>query len=190
MRADAIRLGQGWPRLLRAGLLVALTVLVSLGGHVLAGGTVQASAPVVLGVLALGAICVAAADTRRGVIEILPVVLLAQPVLHLLVSMGAAHSHAGASGPAGHAAVPSVPMLLAHATAAVVVSVLLAHADTVVWALAGLARRLVLPVRPSLVVPTLSRPAVMPALTSLPPCSASRAAPPLRRGPPRALVAL
>ncbi len=190
MRAGESGLGRGWPRLLRAGLLVTLTVLVSIGGHVLAGGAVHASAPAVLGVLALGAICVAAADTRRGVAEILPVVGLAQPVLHLLVSMGATHGHgAGASLPAV-SSVSTVGMLLAHGVAAVVVSVLLAHAETLLWVLMGLARRMSLPRWQPVGVPALSRLAVAPRVCALPPCSGMRAAPPLRRGPPGALVAL
>ena len=46
---DAVHpLGQGPTRWLRAGVLVALTVLVSLGGHALAGGTVHVSGPMVL----------------------------------------------------------------------------------------------------------------------------------------------
>ncbi|MGB9375315.1 MAG: hypothetical protein WCA82_14290, partial [Jiangellales bacterium] len=76
--------GTGAARWARAGLLALLTVLISVGGHALAGGTVTLSMPLLLGGAALGALCVAAADVRRSFVEIVGVVLLAQPVLHLL----------------------------------------------------------------------------------------------------------
>ncbi|MGA7688498.1 MAG: hypothetical protein WCA29_04620, partial [Jiangellales bacterium] len=92
--------GTGAARWARAGLLALLTVLISVGGHALAGGTVTLSMPLLLGGTALGALCVAAADVRRSFVEIVGVVLLAQPVLHLLASMGG-HGHAGTGTASG-----------------------------------------------------------------------------------------
>jgi hypothetical protein len=114
----------------RAGVLAVLTVLISLGGHALAGGSVHLSLPLLLGGAALGALCVAAADVRRSFGEILAVVLTAQPVLHLLASMG--HGAHAATSPV------SAGMVLGHVGAALVVSVLLADAERAWWSLAGL----------------------------------------------------
>lgn len=137
--------GTGAARWARAGLLALLTVLISVGGHALAGGTVTLSMPLLLGGAVLGALCVAAADVRRSFVEILGVVLLAQPVLHLLASMGG-HGH-GPSDAAG-AAVAGPVMVLMHVGAAVVVSVLLADAERAFWTIAGLLRPVRVPDAP------------------------------------------
>lgn len=176
-------LGQGPTRWLRAGVLVALTVLVSLGGHALAGGTVHVSGPMVLGVLALGAACVAAAEVRRSFPEILAVVLLAQPVLHLLASMGG-HQHGG--GQPATAGV-SAAMVLAHVGASVLVSALLADADRVLWALAGLVVRVLPPAVAPVPVPAAEVPVVRAPCVRLP--LALRSAPRRRRGPPVVVAA-
>lgn len=182
---DAVHpLGQGPTRWLRAGVLVALTVLVSLGGHALAGGTVHVSGPMVLGVLALGAACVAAAEVRRSFPEILAVVLLAQPVLHLLASMGG-HQH-GAGNPTTAGGV-STGMLLAHLAASVLVSALLADADRVLWALAGLVVRVLPPAAAPVPVPAAGVPVVRVPCVPLP--LALRSAPRRRRGPPVVVAA-
>jgi hypothetical protein len=190
--------GRGVLRWSRAGLLVALTVLTSLGGHALAGGTVRVSTPMVLGVLALGAMCVAAADTRRSAREIFGVVLLAQPVLHLLAGMGGhPHAHAGDLGAAvAPAMTPALAgpspatavMVAAHVAAAGVLSVLLAAADRVLWALAGLRVRVPVPVvvagpPPCRPLPLRHDDACVPLRSAL------RCAPRLRRGPPVVAVA-
>lgn len=118
-------------------MLASLTFLISVGGHALAGGTLHLSMPMLLGGAGLGALCVAAADVRRSFGEILAVVLLAQPVLHLLASMG---GHGPSTVAAGHPPDPQVGigMVLAHVGAALVVSLLLADAERAFWALAGL----------------------------------------------------
>lgn len=123
--------GKGSLRWARAGLLAALTVLLSVGGHALAGGAVHLSMPMLIGAAALGGLCVAAADVRRSFGEIFAVVLLAQPVLHLLASMG---GHGPQSAPMSMTA----GMAVAHVGAALVASVLLADAERAFWALAGL----------------------------------------------------
>lgn len=158
--------GRGPQRWLRAGLLAALTVLVSIGGHALAGGSVHLSLPLLLGGAALGALCVAAADVRRSFAEILAVVLLAQPVLHLLAAMGG-HGHAAAApgpdpavtgGPAiGGLGIGGLGMVLAHIGAALLVSVLLADAERAVWTLAGLLAPLLTPLLAPLRLPHAAR---------------------------------
>jgi hypothetical protein len=135
--------GTGATRWARAGLLALLTVLISVGGHALAGGTVTLSMPLLLGGAALGALCVAAADVRRSFAEIVAVVVLAQPVLHLLASMGG-HGHAGPGAVVG----VGPGMVLAHGVAAVAVSLLLADAERAFWTMAGLMRPLRMPDTP------------------------------------------
>jgi hypothetical protein len=179
--------GQGLLRCTRAGVLVGLTVLVSLGGHVLGGGVVRASAPMVLGVLALAGICVAAAESRRGFGEIFAVVLLAQPVLHLLASMGG-HHH-GSTAPASGDGLGLTPVMIgAHVLAAAALSVLLACADRLLWAFAALARRVALPPVPTPLLVLRCGPVPL-VLVTLPALSALRDAP-LRRGPPSVAAAL
>lgn len=123
--------GTGWGRLTRAGLLAALTMLISVGGHALAGGAVHLSMPLLIGAAALAALCVVAADVRRSFGEIVAVVLLSQPVLHLLASMGA-------HGPHAETMPLTVGMAAAHVGAALVGSALLADAERAFWTLAGL----------------------------------------------------
>ena len=168
--------GKGSPRWARAGLLALLTVLISVGGHSLAGGTVALSMPLIIGGAALGALCVAAADVRRSFVEIFAVVLLAQPVLHLLASMGG-HGH----DTAATSATPG--MAVAHVGAALVVSVLLADAERAFWALAGLFT----PVRLPAAVPVCrSAPPTVATLDDTPTAlfSVSLASSVSRRGPP------
>ena len=123
---------RGAARLARAAALALLTTLVSLTGHALAGGALHLSAAMLLASLALGAMAVAAAEVRRSFPEILAVVLLAQPVFHLLASLGGHGSHASPATGMG------AGMVLAHVVGALVASVLLAGAESAVWALAGL----------------------------------------------------
>lgn len=169
--------GRGWARLARAGLLALLTVLISVGGHALAGGPVHLSMPMLLGAAGLGALCVAAADVRRSFGEIFAVVLLAQPVLHLLASMGGHGPHAAPTP-------VTAGMAAAHAGAALVVSVLLADAERTLWMLAGL----FVPVRlpgppPACRCAPPAVPAVEDAPTPL--FSVALASSVSRRGPPR-----
>lgn len=123
--------GKGAARWARAAVLALVTVLVSLGGHALAGGAVHLSMPMLLGALGLGALAVAAADVRRSFAEILVVVLVAQPVLHLLASLGGHGTHASPATGMG------VGMLLGHGAAALLVSVVLAGAEAALWSIAG-----------------------------------------------------
>lgn len=125
-------LGRGAPRLLRASALAVLTALVSLSGHVLAGGALHLTLPLLIGAVALGAMAAAAADARRSFPEILAVVVLAQPVFHLLASLGGHGSHASPATGMG------AGMLLAHLIGASLAAVLLSGAESALWALAGL----------------------------------------------------
>jgi hypothetical protein len=179
--------GHGAARWLRAAALVALTALVSIGGHALAGGPVHVSGPMVLGVLALGAMCVAAADVRRTFPEILAVVLLAQPPLHLLASLGG-HDHSAPVSLTAESAGITPSMLIAHGAAALLVSVLLADVERLWWALDGLRWRTRLPEYVAAV--PVATPTIVPvAAEDVPTASALRAAPRYRRGPPVVVAA-
>jgi hypothetical protein len=123
---------RGAARLARAAVLAVLTALVSLTGHVLAGGAIHLSGPMLLAVLALGGMAVAAAEVRRSFPEIFAVVLLAQPVFHLLASLGGHGSHASPATGMG------AGMVISHVVGALVAGLLLAGAESAVWALAGL----------------------------------------------------
>lgn len=163
----------------RAGLLALLTVLISVGGHALAGGTVHLSMPMLLGAAGLGALCVAAADVRRSFGEIFAVVLLAQPVLHLLASMGGHGPHAAPMA-------MTSTMAAAHVGAALVVSAMLADAERALWALAAL----FLPVRLPAPAPTCRcAPPAVPTFDDAPAplFSVALASPVWRRGPPTVL---
>lgn len=124
-------MSRGPARLARAAALALLTTLVSLTGHALAGGALHVSGPMLLAALALGGMAVAAAEVRRSFPEILGVVLLAQPVFHLLASLGGHGSHASPTTGMG------AKMVLAHVVGALVASALLAGAESALWALAG-----------------------------------------------------
>jgi hypothetical protein len=156
--------------------LALLTTLVSLTGHVLAGGALHVSGPMLLAALALGGMAVAAAEVRRSFPEIFAVVLLAQPVFHLLASLGGHGSHASPATGMG------VAMVLAHVIGALVASALLAGAESAVWALAGL----LAPLRIPSTVPAAvsSRPAVQPRGLSATWRPAWHAGAVLGRGPP------
>lgn len=133
--------GTGAARWARGGLLSLLTVIISVGGHAVAGGSVHLSMPLLLGGSALAAISVAAAESRHSFAQIFGVVLLAQPVLHLLASMGT-HGSSSSGGGAG-------VMVSGHVLAALLVSALLADAERSVWTVAGLLAPVRLPGRPT-----------------------------------------
>lgn len=79
------------------------------------------------GWLLLSAMCVAAADRRRGVAGIAAVVTVSQVVLHLLMPPAGATADAMAT--------PTAEMIGWHAAAAIVASLLLAHGERLAWAL-------------------------------------------------------
>jgi hypothetical protein len=114
-------------------VLAAACLGMSMAAHVAAGGAVHLSAGMLAGGLALAAICVAAADVRRSFGGILGVVLLSQVSLHLFAGAGSHHAD-----PAGFGLTPA--MVAFHSVAAVLVSLVLAHGERLVWALWGLAR--------------------------------------------------
>jgi hypothetical protein len=116
--------------------MYAACLLLPTVAHVTAGGGV----PVHLGFLfaagLLSIACVALADRRRNPAEIAAVLLASQPALHVLLGM-AGHGH-GAAPPNG------MSMVVAHVIAAGVLTVLLAGAESVVWAMSALSTTVLL----------------------------------------------
>jgi hypothetical protein len=141
------------------------TLVVSVSGHVVGGGSVALGegpigAGTVLGGLLLAAIAVAAAETRRSGWAVLGVVLGAQPFFHVLAEAG---GHGGASSHAhGAAAGFDSRMVLGHVAAAAVVTVLLTAADRVVWGRWALATRFVRVLRLASPVPWVAPAGVRP----------------------------
>ncbi|NDL59842.1 hypothetical protein [Phytoactinopolyspora mesophila] len=145
--------GRGGARIARGLTLSILCLLLSLFAHVCAGGAVEISMGLVIGGLALSAMCVAAADARRGFGTIVAVVGLSQVVFHLLAGLGGHHAVGAHLG-----AVPA--MVGSHVVATLIISVLLAQGERLIWALFSLLRTataLVLvqltPSRPTLISP-------------------------------------
>ncbi|WP_166349141.1 hypothetical protein [Phytoactinopolyspora limicola] len=146
--------GVGHARVARGLTLSGLCLLLSLLAHVGAGGSIHVSLGLVLGGLGLSAICVAAADARRGFGAIIAVVGVSQIVFHLLAGLGGHHTHS-----VGQATTPV--MLTYHAVATVLISAMLTKGETLIWSLFSLLRittawRLVQPPpsRPSWIRPT------------------------------------
>lgn len=110
--------------MVRAGLLGSALAVLTLAGHTAGGGALD---PVGVGIVALLSIALAAALSARTLsLPILLAVLLAgQGFLHLVVSLSASHPH----GTESASAASTATMVSAHALAAVVAAVLIAHAD-------------------------------------------------------------
>ncbi len=123
-----------------------------------AGGAVPTHAGFLLGAALLSVACVGLADRRRFAGEIACVLFFSQPALHVLLVLAGQHG--------GEASVvPSTAMIVAHGVAASVLTVLLAGAEAVAWAMQSLsetallrrARQLLAPAAPD--VHTVSLPA-------------------------------
>jgi hypothetical protein len=111
----------------------ALCALLSVSGHLAAGGgRPDLGLLAVLGLLLTGSL-IALADRRRGRLEILAVVAGSQVVLHTLLELLGSH--------AGHAVADPGGMTLVHAVATVVAATVLAGAEDAVFRLAGALHR-------------------------------------------------
>jgi hypothetical protein len=164
-----------------------LTVGIAAGGHVLGGG--EAPHPLTLAVLVLLASIPAYLLTGRRLACRQLVALLGggqlaiHEVLMAMASMQPGGYLHGMAPTAHHAAEPSAgpPMLLAHAVATLVTSLLLARGESLVWVL----WRLLLPLLavPRVLVPLPRQ--LLTASTSAAPVSVLLARSDRPRGPPR-----
>ncbi len=128
----------------------AACLLLPTLAHAAAGGDVTTQPGFVAVALLLCVACVALADRRRSVVEIAALLVLTQPVLHVLLTLDGHHD--GASS-----VVPSGGMALAHVLSAVVLTFLLAGAENVAWSLASLSATVLLTrVRELLASPVLA----------------------------------
>jgi hypothetical protein len=137
-------LGRGKPRVVRGLGLAGACVGLPIGAHVLAAGSLPAPGPYLLAAVFLAAICIALADDRRGLLEIATVVGLSQPVLHSLLTHCGSEAESTPRG--GVALGDGWTMFMAHVVAATVLTVLLAGAERVFWALAAVLGALPRPV--------------------------------------------
>jgi len=127
----------GGLRVLRSGLLASGCLVLSLLGHVLAGGTPPPPYAVVLLGLAATATCFALTGRRWRFGGLLVLLLTAQVVVHLCWSMW------GSTGPPTAAPAASL-MVAGHLLATGALAALLAWGEALLWALT----EAVCPVRP------------------------------------------
>ncbi len=122
--------GQGMLRVVRGSLLAAASIAVPAAAHGAAGGGVPVDGPFLFGVALLAVACIALADRRRTPGAIAAVIGLTQPVLHTALALSS-HNPATVS--------PTPRMIIAHAAATVVLTLLLAGGEEVLWSMAALA---------------------------------------------------
>lgn len=137
---------------MRSLVVGSVCVLVSVAGHAAGGGAV----PGVAGWLLLSAVCLAGAGVlsarRWTAVRLLVALVAAQTVAHVLLHLTAPSAAAGPPGSAG--------LALGHACAAVVLAVLLAREEAVLWRVVDLLLGGLLALWPGLPTGT---PAVVPA---------------------------
>lgn len=157
-------------------MAAALTV-VTLAAHTAGGGAIDALSAAVVGVLAI-ALAAGVANRPLGLTRLIPALIGAQFVLHLLMSVAGGHG-------GSHAAQAGWPMAFAHGIAAIAIAFVVAHADRVLTAWSTLLR--------TTLGAALHLPAT-PEASDVPPASVAPAATTLmallhrveRRGPPLA----
>ncbi len=116
-------------RVARGLVMSAACLLLPSGAHIAAGGGLPMHLEFLFAAGLLSVACVALADRRRDPVEIGAALVLSQPALHALFTM-AGQDHA--------TTVSGSSMLVAHAVAAAVLTVLLSGLEAVVWAMASL----------------------------------------------------
>lgn len=130
-------LAQGKARVVRGLVMSAACLFFPGAAHMAAGGAVPTHAGFLLGAALLSVACVGLADRRRYAGEIACVLFFSQPALHVLLVLAGQHG--------GEAAIfPSTAMLVAHGVAASVLTVLLAGAEAVAWAMQSLSETVLL----------------------------------------------
>ncbi|HEX3002942.1 MAG TPA: hypothetical protein VHO27_01925 [Angustibacter sp.] len=197
----------GGLRLLRAGLLATACVSLALAAHTSAGGHAPGAVALLTAGVAVGCGALLVTGRRLGSASTVVGLVGVQAALHLWFALTSGHdcavtgalTHVHGVAPrcaplAGvapeHAATPAAAsaaaMLLAHLGAVVLLGLLLAHADALLWRLAGLLPRPVPATTPPVVRPPWRltaqgrsvRPAGRRAPTAWP-----------RRGPPQVTAA-
>ena len=122
--------GQGTARVWRGSALAAASLAVPTAAHAAAGGGVPVDGPFLFGVALLAVACVAIADRRRTPGAIAAVIGFTQPLLHGALALSS-HDPATIS--------PTPGMILTHMVATLVLTLLLAGGEAVLWSMAALA---------------------------------------------------
>jgi len=143
--------GRGTVRVWRGLMLAAASLAVPTVAHVAAEGGVPVQGPFLFGAALLSVACVALADRQRTPAAIAGVIGLCQPLVHGALVLS---SHGTTS------IVPTPRMIFAHALATLVLAVLLAGGEAVLWSMAALARTVLGPTAPVLVDRSEPGPAV------------------------------
>lgn len=134
----------------RAAVVSALTLVVALTSHVLAGGAAGSWWALAVVAVVVTPLCWWWSDRRWRSLELLTVLGLAQGLLHVLFATG------GAAAGAAHAAHHTGPsMVVAHGVATLVTLVLVRQADAAVHALAAVVRSVLDVLLPGLGDPVL-----------------------------------
>ena len=170
---------RGAARVWRGLMLAAASLAVPTVAHVAADGGVPLQGPFLFGAVLLSVACVALADRQRTPAAIAGVIGLSQPLLHGSLVLS---SHGTTS------IVPTPRMIFAHALATLVLTVLLAGGEAVLWSMAALARTVLGTTKPAQVnwrpAPGLAA-AILRSPVDLPhPSHLLLAADLTRRGPP------
>lgn len=152
--APALAPHHGAWRVLRGSMLAAVNALLAVAAHVAAGAAVPDRTLTILATLGVAAAGTALADRRRGPLALLAAVTVTQVLLHLLLAAPGGHHHtmAMAATPAGTPAgttagttagvAGAAAMTAAHAVAVVVTAALLAGAESALFTVAGVLRRI------------------------------------------------
>ena len=112
-------------------MLATASLAVPTVAHVAAEGSVPVQGPFLFGAALLSVACVALADRQRTPAAIAGVIGLSQPLVHGALVLS---SHGTSS------ILPTPRMIFAHALATLVLTVLLASGEALLWSMAALAR--------------------------------------------------
>ncbi|HEX6335483.1 MAG TPA: hypothetical protein VFZ85_00890 [Jiangellaceae bacterium] len=123
--------GRGTVRVWRGLALATASLAVPTVAHIASEGGVPVHGPFLFGAALLSVACVALADRQRTPAAIAAVIGLSQPLVHGVLALS---SHGTTS------IAPTPRMIVAHALATLVLTVLIAGGEAVLWSMAALAR--------------------------------------------------
>lgn len=125
--------GRGALRIARGGVLAAACLLLAIAGHVGGGGHLPPLPALVVTGLLIGAAFAVLADRRRGLRQLMIASVGAQVLFHAVFAFAGHDQHS--------LLVSGAPALVRHAVASLLVAVLAARADGLLWSLVGLLQR-------------------------------------------------
>lgn len=128
---------RGMVRLLRGTALATVNAVLAVTAHVVGGGSAPDGALTVLATVGVASAGTVLADRQRGQLAMLGAVVVSQVLMHLLLDGLSSHHGPVASAPADAA------MTAAHAAAALLTAALLTGAESGLFAVAAVLRRIV-----------------------------------------------